>query len=127
MNDEVERFDADFIQTKHQELLQLRADLQRISHVAEVEESYLRTGELSEARELEDDAQGLDALEREGLLVSRSVERLARIERALAKIAEGTYGYSDESGERISEERLHSMPEAINTLREQEIAEREAG
>jgi DnaK suppressor protein len=74
----------------------------------------------------EDNAQELDLLEKQGLLMNRSVERLARVDRALAKLANGSYGYSDESGERIPDERLESMPDAINTLREQEIAEREA-
>jgi DnaK suppressor protein len=114
MNDKVKRFDNAFIQAKRQELLRLRDALRRTSNAAELEESYLRIGE---AREFEDDAEGLDALEREGLLVKRSV---------LAKIADGTYGYSDESGERIPDDRLHSLPDAINTQREQEIAEREA-
>jgi DnaK suppressor protein len=57
-------------------------------------------------------------------MVNRSVERRARIERALAKIEAGTYGFSDVSGERIPKERLNAVPEATNTLREQEASER---
>ncbi len=115
-----------YLQAKRQQLLKLRGDLQRISNAAEAEETYIRTEAPREAREFEDDAQELDLLEKQGLLVNRSVERLARVERALEKLANGSYGYSDESGERIPDERLDSMPDAINTLREQEIAEREA-
>jgi RNA polymerase-binding transcription factor DksA len=68
-------------------------------------------------------AQELDTLEKEGILVNRTVERLARVDRALAKIDAGTYGFSDVSGERIPEARLNAMPEAVNTLREQEDSE----
>jgi DnaK suppressor protein len=63
-------------------------------------------------------------LEREGNLVGRDVERLARVERALKKIEEGTYGLSDVSGQRIPHDRLEVMPDAINTLSEQEASER---
>jgi DnaK suppressor protein len=119
-------FDTVYLEAKRQQLLELRTQLQRVSNAAEAEETFIRTQAPHEAREYEDDAEELDLLERQGLLVNRSVERLARVERALAKIGNGTYGYSDESGERIPEERLESMPEAINTLREQQVAEREA-
>jgi DnaK suppressor protein len=115
-----------FVQFKRQQLLKLRSEIQRISDAAEAEETLIRGDAIREAREFEEDAEALDLLEKQGLLVHRSVERLALIERALAKIENGTYGYSDESGERIPDERLELMPEAVNTLREQEIAEREA-
>jgi DnaK suppressor protein len=52
------------------------------------------------------------------------VDRLAQIDRALEKIKAGTYGFSDVSGDPIGEERLNAVPEATNTLREQENAER---
>jgi len=57
-------------------------------------------------------------------LVNRTVERLARVERALAKIDAGTYGFSDVSGEPIPKDRLNAVPEATNTLHEQENSER---
>jgi RNA polymerase-binding transcription factor len=51
--------------------------------------------------------------------------RLRLVERALEKIAEGTYGLSDASGEPIPKERLEAVPEAIYTLEEERA--REAG
>ncbi len=125
MSDKPEGFGIAYLEAKRKKLLELRGEFTRISNAAEAEEAYIRTEAPREAREFEDDAQELDLLEKQGLLVNRIVERLARVERALAKLANGTYGYSDESGERISDERLESTPDAINTLREQEIAERE--
>jgi DnaK suppressor protein len=45
--------------------------------------------------------------------------RLANIERALQKIAEGSYGRSDLSGKPIPPERLEATPEAILTVAEE--------
>jgi DnaK suppressor protein len=126
MSDKIAALNVAYVEAKRQQLLELRTQLQRVSYAAEAEEAYMRTQTPREAREYEDDAEELDLLERQGLLVNHSVARLARIERALAKIANGTYGYSDESGERIPNERLESTPDAIDTLREQRVAEKEA-
>jgi DnaK suppressor protein len=116
--------DAAFIESKRRELLKLRDALRGSAADAELEEGNVKDASAAESHEYEDDAQKLDTLEKEGLLVNRSVARLARVERALAKIDAGTYGLSDISGERIPVERLNAMPEATNTLREQEASER---
>jgi DnaK suppressor protein len=62
-------------------------------------------------------------LEIEGTAVARNIERLKLIERALQKIEDGTYGFSDASGEAIQRERLEAVPEAIFTLAELEARE----
>jgi DnaK suppressor protein len=116
--------DAAYVEQKRLQLRKLRDELRKTSNVTEAEEGIVRNESNLQAREYEDDAQKLDMLEREGNLVARDVERLARVERALEKIEEGTYGLSDVSGERIPRDRLDVMPEAINTLREQEAKER---
>jgi DnaK suppressor protein len=118
--------DAGYLDRKRRELIQLRDVLRKSSNAAETEETETRDESHLHANEYEDDAQRLDSLEKEGNLVSRDVARLARVERALAKIAEGTYGLSDLSGERIPEGRLEAMPDAINTVAEQEASERSA-
>jgi DnaK suppressor protein len=51
-------------------------------------------------------------------------EQLAAVERAEARLADGTYGLSVESGEPISDERLEALPTAERTLQEQESGER---
>ncbi len=49
--------------------------------------------------------------------VGTSLEaRLIRVERALAKIDEGTYGRCDGCGEPIPEPRLHAMPDAVTCM-----------
>jgi len=126
MSDPRARLDSVYVEAKREQLLALRTEIQRVANSAEAEERHIRSEAPREAREYQDDAEELELLETQGLLVNRSVERLARIERALAKIANGTYGYSDESGKRIPDERLEFMPDAINTAGEQVIAEREA-
>jgi NADPH-dependent 2,4-dienoyl-CoA reductase/sulfur reductase-like enzyme len=76
------------------------------------------------SRELGSPGAGVAVLERKGNLVGRDVQRLARVLRALKKIDEGTYGISDVSGERILRDRLEVVPEAINTMSDQEASER---
>ena len=117
--------DAAFVEKQRQYLLRLRASLLAAAEATESDEA-----EVKEQRggggavEFEDDAQELDALERDGNLVVRDVERLERVDRALQKIVEGTYGLSDSSGAPIPRERLEALPEALYTLSEEEVRER---
>jgi DnaK suppressor protein len=124
MGDKSARFDAAYLERKRRQLTRLRDELRKSTNAAEAEESDVKIDSSLQAREYEDDAQKLDMLEKEGNLVSRSVDRLGRVERALRKIDEGTYGISDVSGQRIPENRLVVEPEAINTVAEQEASER---
>jgi DnaK suppressor protein len=116
--------DADFIESKRRQLTQLRDSLQRAANGATAEEGQAARDSNLQAREYEDDAQRLDTLEKQGILVSRAVDRLAQVARALAKIAEGTYGFSDVSGQRIADDRLEAVPEAVTTLDEQAASEK---
>ncbi len=118
------RFDQKFIDAKRRQLMKLREQLQGTADTGEAEEGGLKSAELAQAHEYEDDAQKLAMLETEGNLVSRDIERLSRVERALRKIEEGTYGFSDVSGKPIPEARLEATPDAINTVQEQEANER---
>jgi DnaK suppressor protein len=110
--------DSAFIDRQRQQLTRLREQLLRATQAGEAEEAGIRSQSLGEAHESEDDAQKMALLETDGNAVERSVERLARIERALRKIDDGTYGVSDASGEPIARERLEAIPEAIYTLAE---------
>jgi DnaK suppressor protein len=51
-------------------------------------------------------------------------DQLAALERAEARLADGTYGLSIESGEPIPDERLEVVPTAERTIEEQERWER---
>lgn len=78
-----------------------------------------------EAMEFEDEAQ--DSAVEEVRQAQRDVDaqRIDHIERALQKIADGTYGYSDLSGKPIPQARLEATPEAICTIEEEQAAERQ--
>jgi DnaK suppressor protein len=116
--------DAAFIEKQRRRLTELRSQLLAASQASQADEAEVRTERLSGAAEAEDDAQALDALERDGNLVVRDAERLERVARALQKIQEGTYGLSDESGKPIPRERLEALPEALCTLSEERHAEK---
>jgi DnaK suppressor protein len=124
MSNDIESLDQKFIQKQRLQLTRLRDALRSTAAGAESEETAVKGALNSESREYEDDAQNMDALEKEGLLVNRSVERLARVERALEKIDAGTYGFSEVSGKPIPTERLEAIPEAVNTTAEQEASEK---
>jgi DnaK suppressor protein len=124
MASQAPRFSAEYLDHKRRELVRLREQLRSTSDATENEETDIKRDAVSQVQEYEDDAQRLDQLEIDGNLVGRDVARLARVDRALEKIAEGTYGLSDVSGQRIPEQRLEAMPDAINTVDEQEASER---
>lgn len=124
MNRKTPRFDEVFLANKRRRLLELRDQLRKTADTDQAEEAAIQDESGSQAREYEDDAQRLAMLETEGNLASRDIDRLARVERALNKIDEGTYGFSDVSGQPIPEARLEAMPDAINTVQEQGANER---
>jgi len=113
------RLDTAFLEKQRQTLLRLRASLLEGAQEAESEEVAVNADEDGGAVEFEDDAQRLDTLEREGNLVARDVDRLQRVDRALEKIKDGTYGLSDISGKPIPGDRLEAVPEAICTVDEE--------
>lgn len=115
--------DPAYIELKRAELLALRAQLQKAATVEEDLTGGLQKESTERAREYEDDAQKLEMLETSRNLSRHDIARLAQINRALRKIEEGTYGYSDISGERISTARLDAVPEAISTVLEQQARE----
>jgi DnaK suppressor protein len=115
--------DAAFIEQQRQKLLQLQATLRAAARADDADAADLRSSsELAE--EAEDDAQKLAGLELDDNLAVRELERLRRVERALQKIEQGTYGPSDQSGVIIPRERLAAVPETTLTLSEERAAER---
>jgi DnaK suppressor protein len=120
----VPTFDASFLKQQREQLVKLRTSLLVAAQMDEDDEADLQRESAGGPREYEDDAQRLANLEIDGNLVARSLDRLTRVERALTKLDEGTYGVSDVSGEPIPRERLEAAPEAICTLDEESALER---
>lgn len=113
-----------FIEQQRQRLLELRKQLLGGEESQlDAERAYQREhGE--EAEEEEERAQTQSRIEVEQAVHDVDKRRLANIERALQKIAEGSYGRSDRSGKPIPPERLEATPEAILTVAEERHAER---
>lgn len=84
-----------------------------------------RTPRPEGAQDIEDDAQRLAQSDVDGAVQAVEQQRLNAIDRALAKIDEGTYGLSDESGDPIPKARLEAIPEAVLTIEEVEARERQ--
>ena len=123
MSTKASRLDPALIEKQREALLKLRAELSSAVRDEEAEEAAVKEENLG-PREYEDDAQKLATLELDGVLRIRDLERLGRIDRALKKIEEGTYGFSDMSGRPIPRERLEVVPESIYTLAEEEALEK---
>jgi DnaK suppressor protein len=113
------RLDQAFLTRQKRRLSELRQQLLQVRRGEERAEASANADTSAQAREYEDDAQKLAALELEGNLEAADDDRLSNIERALQKIEDGTYGLSDASGAPIPMERLEAAPEALFTLAEQ--------
>jgi DnaK suppressor protein len=113
------KLDQAFLNRQERRLIELRKQILQVRRGQSSEQDAVNAESNAGAREFEDDAQKLTALELEGNLAAADDDRLSNIERALQKIADGTYGLSDSSGAPISVERLEASPEALYTLDEQ--------
>ncbi len=122
MNTPAAKFPPAFLEHQKRRLNALRAEL-RTAREAQDREKKDAQASGAEAREYEEDAQHLNLVDLEQDLESRTASRLEQIERALQKIADGTYGLSDASGQPIPIDRLEAAPEAIYTLAEQQARE----
>jgi DnaK suppressor protein len=123
MSRDTPRLEVSFIERQRQHLIALRNALLTADNNTRCDESRVREEIRGSPREYEDDAQKLAALELDGNLVVHDQQRLARVNRALQKIAEGTYGLSDVSSQAIPVARLKALPEAICTIEEESEVE----
>lgn len=106
----------------------LRAEYARIKgDFAAVEGSGLHESLLEDTGEITavdnhpaDEGTEVFIRERDQVLEDNLDHIIQQCERALEKVEEGSYGYSDESGEFIGEERLDAVPYALLTRDEQE-------
>jgi len=124
MPDENAGLSKNFVEEQRKRLEALRAELQAGSAVAAERDRQDVTGNGA----LDTGDRGEIATERQTDQALHNVteNRLRAVERALQKIAEGTYGLSDASGKPIPQERLEKAPEAVYTLEEQRGQESDA-
>jgi DnaK suppressor protein len=114
--------DPVFLEQQRKRLFAIRDQLSR-SEVARI--SGERTPSAKAATSMEDDAQQAAQSEVDHAVGFVEEQRLRAVERALAKIEEGTYGLSDLSGDPIPKARLEAIPEAALTIQEEEARERQ--
>src|SRR5438045_8103277 len=116
VNSNENKLDKAFIERQRERLTKLREELSAAVQGKAAEEKDINSQSDEQVVEHGDDAQRLAALELDSNLIARNEQRLAQVDRALQKIAEGTYGLSDESENAIPKERLEATPEATYTL-----------
>jgi DnaK suppressor protein len=118
--------DEGFVAGQRERLLQMRDELQRIQSGMQGDEQNRseEEGDFSQ-HDSGDMSQQMFTREMDATIGEQAGRRLEDVERALAKIEEGTYGLSDESGQPIARGRLEAAPEALRTVEEQQDYERE--
>jgi DnaK suppressor protein len=114
----------EFIKHQRRRLEQLRNQLLRVGNDTRDEVRELDEGRGDEPRDDGDEGANMQQRQIDESRLGVNERRLRDVERALAKIDEGTYGLSDESGEPIARERLEAIPEAVYTVEEMSQRER---
>jgi DnaK suppressor protein len=116
------------IQELKERLLEERRDLQ--SQFDELEESTFATNQSDLTGEMGFDEEYADAgtatfeRERDLSLVNNVRDLIQRIDKALAKIDEGTYGRCDRCGKPIEKVRIKALPYANLCLKDKQAEER---
>ena len=117
--------DERFVAQQKERLQELKEELLRIRRGVEEDERDRGESEGDTQPDSGDMSQGMFDREMDATIGGQTARRLEDVERALAKIEDGTYGLSDESGAPIPRGRLEAAPEAIRTVEEQQRFERE--
>ena len=107
-----------------EKLLQARAQIVNSGILNDLEDLKIKSDDLA------DDADLANSTINQQVTFSiraKEMAKLKRIDAALGRIEEGTYGYCLESGEEIAERRLEGQPWAEYCLEVAEEMERESG
>jgi DnaK suppressor protein len=97
-----------------------RADVERL--LAETQETSTQSQELDQG-DYADPAEPLNSAEVDDAVAGTLSDRLGAIDRAIARLDDGTYGVSIRSGEAIPDERLDADPAAELTVTEAQADE----
>lgn len=96
---------------------EIRHTLERSS-----DETHVRIAE--QARDTEDDSFSNLIVDLNLAEIDRDADELRRIDGALARLSEGSYGLCENCGQRIPEARLQAEPTALRCVRCQELYEK---
>ena len=117
--------DQEFVERQRQRILERKTELEQMRQEAQ-EVGRERSQEQQDYQpDSGDQSQYIFERELDATLGKQFDRELQDVNRALEKIEEGTYGFSDGSGEPIPKGRLEAIPEAIYTVQEQQRRERE--
>lgn len=119
--------DPGFITSQRQKLVDTRSTLLSAMDRGDGENTLIGLAAQTQANESEDQAQDLSLSENNLVLGQTMAQQCAEIDRALAKIDDGTYGLSDVSGLPIARDRLQAYPQAIRTMAEEVLYQRDLG
>jgi DnaK suppressor protein len=111
-------FDKSFIEDQKKRLIQLRNELVDVADASASEEETLQYEAGGEAQEDADSAERMAIQENDEAQYHQNLKRLTQVQRALIRIDQGTYGYSEKSGKPIPRARLMEIPETTLTLEE---------
>jgi len=100
---------------------QLRGEIQSTLERS-ADETHVRIAE--QARDTEDDSFSNLVVDVNLAEIDRDADELRRIDSALARINEGSYGLCESCGQEIPEARLQAEPTALRCVRCQELYER---
>ena len=115
-----EELDREFVEHQRARLEELRAQLVGVRDGAQEDRRDLaEQQEDFTQHDSGDMSYSLFTSEVDATLERQVGRRLERVQRALRKIEEGTYGLSDDSGEPIPKGRLEALPQAVRTVEEQ--------
>ncbi len=119
------QLDENFVEEQRVRLEELKEELLDIRQG--MEEDERDRGEEEGDTELDsgDESQQMFTREMDATIGEQTERRLADVDRALEKVAEGSYGVCDDTGEEIPKGRLEAVPEAIRTVDAQQRFERE--
>ena len=100
---------------------QLRGEIQSTLERS-ADETHVRIAE--QARDAEDDSFSNLIVDLNLAEIDRDADELRRIDGALARLSEGSYGLCEDCGQRIPEARLQAEPTALRCVQCQELYER---
>jgi RNA polymerase-binding protein DksA len=100
---------------------QLRGEIQHTLERSS-DETHVRIAE--QARDAEDDSFSNLIVDLNLAEIDRDADELRRIDTALARLSEGSYGLCEDCGQRIPEARLEAEPTALRCIRCQELYEK---
>ncbi len=118
--------DKDFIETQRKHLEALRDELQGRGAPPGGDTGIPQDQQATGVKDSGEQGASEAGRTRRESLGAQSNRHLGDIVRALEKIEEGSYGYSDESDEPIPRARLEALPEAALTVEEEEEREQRA-